>query len=140
MTSLYTHTCPYLGFLCSIRRTAVIYLGANMEFDCDRELESHIFLYYCLGCNRTSLFPILFLPSERVSLPFNSGHHIHVGQYLNFFSILQIIFFWSFCISFLNIFFKKIYWLYVWLQARTKKFENFNFFLISNNIVLKFMY
>ena len=25
-------------------------------------------------------------------------------------------------------------------EARTKKFENFNFFLISNNIVLKFMY
>jgi hypothetical protein len=59
------------------------------------------------GCNARSKFPqvnglasvLIWLqhliqvpPSERLSLRFNLGHLIQ-GQYLNFFSILQIIFF-----------------------------------------------
>jgi len=45
-----------------------------------------MFLYYLFKKKILTLYLATTLDlSERVSLPFNLGHHIHVGQYLNFF-------------------------------------------------------
>ena len=45
-----------------------------------------MFLYYLFKKKILTLYLATTLDlSERVSLPFNLGHHIPVGQYLNFF-------------------------------------------------------